>query len=578
MLQTLTIRDFVIVDTLNLEFERGFTVLTGETGAGKSILIDALSLALGARAETGVTRAGTDKAEISATFNIAQNTEANGWLKTNEIDIDDAQLILRRVMYADGRTRAFINGIAATVQQLKELGEFLVDIYSQNAHHALLKLSTQRAVLDEFSGLTDTAQQLVTAYQHWNTLHQQGLTIQKNAAIYADELAELRDKNRDLIQLGVDTPNWQEDWDALQQEHSRLSNGASLLSGTQAILELLSEGELSAIRLLSQVQHKLQDLREFDHSLDEAVESLDSVLISVEEIDRFLNRYVQRTELDPQRLNEVELRIQANYQAARKYRVRPEELPSLLDTGQQRMAELEAFTNDGALAKQAVIALDECNRLAKKLSAGRALAANTLSEKITAEMQRLSLSGGQFVVQLSPQALAANGLEQVEFLVAGHAGVAPKPLSKVASGGELSRISLAIRVVTAQQHSVATMIFDEVDVGIGGGVAEVVGQLLKTLAQESPALAKQPNKQADKQPNAQLQFNQRQVLVITHLPQVASQGAQHLRVSKSQLDNQTLSTIVALNQSQRIDEIARMLGGIEITDTTRQHASEMLGF
>ena len=578
MLQTLTIRDFVIVNVLNLEFERGFTVLTGETGAGKSILIDALSLALGARAETGVTRAGCDKAEISATFNIAQNTEANGWLKTNEIDIDDAQLILRRVMYADGRTRAFINGIAATVQQLKELGEFLVDIYSQNAHHALLKLSTQRAVLDEFSGLTDTAQQLVTAYQHWNTLHQQGLTIQKNAAIYADELAELRDKNRDLIQLGVDTPNWQEDWDALQQEHSRLSNGASLLSGTQAILELLSEGELSAIRLLSQVQHKLQDLREFDHSLDEAVESLDSVLISVEEIDRFLNRYVQRTELDPQRLNEVELRIQANYQAARKYRVRPEELPSLLDTGQQRMAELEAFTNDGALAKQAVIALDECNRLAKKLSAGRALAANTLSEKITAEMQRLSLSGGQFVVQLSPQALAANGLEQVEFLVAGHAGVAPKPLSKVASGGELSRISLAIRVVTAQQHSVATMIFDEVDVGIGGGVAEVVGQLLKTLAQESPALAKQPDKQVDKQPNAQLQFNQRQVLVITHLPQVASQGAQHLRVSKSQLDNQTLSTIVALNQSQRIDEIARMLGGIEITDTTRQHASEMLGF
>lgn len=561
MLQTLSIRDFVIVDTLNLEFEHGFTVLTGETGAGKSILIDALSLALGARAESGVTRAGCDKAEISATFYIAHNLDANNWLQANEIDVDDAQLILRRLMYADGRTRAFINGIATTVQQLKELGEFLVDIYSQNAHHALLKLSTQRTILDAFAGLDDTVQQLASYYKTWYKFHVQRIEVEKNSAAYADELAELRDKNRELAQLGLGSESWQEEWEALQQEHVRLSHGASLFSGCEEARELLSEGELSAMRLLSQVQHKLQDLREFDTTLDEAVESLDSAVIGLEEVDRFLNRYLQHTELDPERLNEVEARIQANHNVARKYRVRPEELANLLMSGKLRLAELESFANDGELAKQEALALSVCNELAKKLSAGRALAGKALSQKIMQEMQRLSLSGGQFQVQLTAQDLTATGLEQVEFLVAGHAGVAARPLKKVASGGELSRISLAIRVATAQQGSVGTMIFDEVDVGIGGGVAEVVGQLLKQLAEAST-----------------LTTSQRQVLVITHLPQVASQGAQHLRVSKSQLNNQTLSTIEVLDKPMRVEEIARMLGGIEITETTRQHASEMLGF
>ena len=561
MLQTLFIRDFVIVDTLNLEFERGFTVLTGETGAGKSILIDALSLALGARAEGGVTRAGCEKAEISATFNIANIPDATSWLQTNEMQSgsttsEDAALILRRVMYADGRTRAFINGIAATVVQLKELGEFLVDIYSQNAHHSLLKLSTQRSVLDEYASLSVTAQELSSHYKIWHRLHLQRLEVEKNSAAYADELAELRDKNRELAQLGFDADTWDEEWDALQSEHVRLSHGASLLSGTEEARELLSEGDLSVLRLLSQVQHKLQDLREFDASLTEAVESLDSAVIGLEDVDRFLNRYLQRSELDPQRLNEVETRIQTLHNTARKYRVRPEELPDLLTQGQARMAELELFANNGELAKKEAQALAIYHQVATKLSAGRLDAAKQLGTKITAEMQRLSLSGGKFEVQLTPQDIAATGLEQVEFLVAGHAGVAARPLNKVASGGELSRISLAIRVATAQQGSVATMIFDEVDVGIGGGVAEVVGQLLKTLGDD----------------------NKRQVLVITHLPQVASQGARHLRVSKSLVNNQTLSTIEALDDAMRIEEIARMLGGIDITETTRQHASEMLGF
>jgi DNA repair protein RecN (Recombination protein N) len=548
MLQTLNIRDFVIVEQLNLEFERGYTVLTGETGAGKSILIDALSLALGARNEGDVVRQGCEKSEMSAHFMLADNPAAQGWLSEHEIEADDHELVLRRVIYADGRSRAFINGTSATVAQLKELGEFLVDIYSQNAHHSLLKLATQRAVLDDFGGLSRLAQAVSTQYKVWSTLNETRLEVERNASQYADELAELRDKTRELTQLGFD----QNEWDDLQQEHSRLSHGASLLSGCELSRELLSEGEVSALRQLSSVQSKLQALRDFDASLDEPLTAIDSAIIGLEEADRFLNRYLQKSELDPARLAEVENRIQAIHGVARKYRITVETLPELLTQWQARMAELDGVGADGELVKKEAAALDEYMSQAQQLSTGRTKAAKILSEKITKEMQQLSLSGGQFEVSLAAQEKSAAGLELVEFLVAGHAGVSPKPLNKAASGGELSRISLAIRVVTAQQGSVPTMIFDEVDVGIGGGVAEVVGQLLKQLGAA------------------------RQVLVITHLPQVAALGAQHLRVSKTQKNGQTLSHIQPLSDAERVEEIARMLGGIELTDTTRQHAKEML--
>lgn len=548
MLQTLSIRDFVIVDQLDLDFQSGFTVLTGETGAGKSILIDALSLALGARGEGGVTRAGCDKAEISACFSLQNNTEALTWLAEQEIAQDEPELLLRRVIYADGRSRAFINGTSATMQQLKELGEFLVDIYSQNAHHSLLKAATQRQILDEFGGLSAVAKSVAEQYRHWYHLHGMRLELEKNAEAYADELALLRDNVRELSALAFEA----QEWEVLQHEHLLLSNGASLIGSGENCLELLSEGELSALNLLAQVQHHLQNMQTFDASLAEVSESLDSGVIQLQEASRSLNRYIQRMELDPARLSEVDARIQSIHAAARKYRSRVEDLPALLDGWQVRMVELANFADDGALAEQERAALSEYTKLAETLSAGRAKAAAILHQKITAEMQRLSLSGGQFSVALTPVAPSVHGLEQVEFLVAGHAGVAPRALSKVASGGELSRISLAIRVVTAQQGSVPTMIFDEVDVGIGGGVAEVVGNLLKQLGE------------------------QRQVLVITHLPQVAALGKHHLRVSKSQANGQTLSTIAALNADSRIEEVARMLGGIELTETTRQHAKEML--
>ncbi len=553
MLQTLSIRDFVIVDKLDLDFSSGFTVLTGETGAGKSILIDALSLALGARGEGGITRTGCDKAEINASFNLNHNSEAVSWLTAQEISFEEPELLLRRVIHADGRSRAFINGTPATMAQLKEIGELLVDIYSQNAHHSLLKLATQRQILDEFGGLTETATQVASQYKQWHNLHATRLALEKNVATYADELTLLRDKVRELAQLSFAL----EEWEVLQQEHARLSNGASLISTGEGCLELLSEGELSALSLLAQVQHKLQGMQALDASLTEGIEALDTGIIQLEETSRFLNRYIQRVDLDPARLSEVDARIQAIHSAARKYRTRIEELPVLLTDWQARITELNGMTDDGALAKQEAQALSEYMQLAQDLSTDRRKAAAILNEKITAEMQRLSLSGGKFVVEFTAQAPSAIGLEQVEFLVAGHAGVAPRALNKVASGGELSRISLAIRVVTAlaiseERSSVPTMIFDEVDVGIGGGVAEVVGNLLKQLGAE------------------------RQVLVITHLPQVAAQGGHHFRVSKSVVNAQTLSKIEPLDDMQRIEEIARMLGGIQITETTRQHAQEML--
>lgn len=547
MLQALSIQNFVIVEQLDLEFSRGFTTLTGETGAGKSILIDALSLALGARNEGEVVRSGCDKADISVTVDIHQNQLAQTWLADNEIDAAD-DLILRRVIYSDGRSRGFINGAAATVGQLKALGEYLVDIYSQNAHHSLLNVNTQRQILDAFSGSTALVKQVADYYKAWHKLHLQQAEIEKNAAAYADELAELRDKLRELAQLNFVA----EEWEELQLEHSRLSNSAELISGVEASLHLVSEGDVDALSMLTHAQQKLLSLVELDSQLTEAAETIDSAVIQLQEAARSLNRYLQRDDMDPGRLSEVENRIQAVHGIARKYRVRPDELPELLTNWQARMTELESFANDGELAKQVAVALENYMQTAKTLSAARQQSAQDLSAKITVEMQRLSLSGGQFQVALEPCELSANGLEQIGFLVAGHAGVEPRPLSKVASGGELSRISLALHVTTAAQGSVPCMIFDEVDVGIGGGVAEVVGKLLKQLGEN------------------------RQVLVITHLAQVAAQAAQHLQVSKTQADGKTLSHIQHLNEAERVEEIARMSGGLEITDATRSHAKEML--
>ncbi len=548
MLQSLSIRDFVIVDQLDLDFSSGLTVLTGETGAGKSILIDALSLALGARAESGMIRQGCEKTEISVCFRVQAHDGILRWLEDNAIELDQGELIFRRVLYQDGRSRAFLNGQSVTLQQLKEIGEELVDIYSQNAHHSLLKLATQRDILDDYAGATELAKSTAQLYQAWHQLREQREKMEQSAEQYQHELALLRDQCRELKQLNFTVA----EWESLQQEHYRLSNAAELMSGCELILDTLSESDVAAMRQLNLARQQLQKMREIDPAFNEAYDTLQSGVIQVEESGRLVKRYLQQADLDPEKLAEVDARLQAVHASARKYRVRPEGLPELLADSEQRMQELSAYADDGELKKREQAAEQAYLAAAQQLSDLRQQAAPKLSQQITTHMQAMALAGGQFQVALNTQTPAASGLEQVEFLVAGHAGAEPRALNKVASGGELSRISLAIRVATAAQTQVQTMIFDEVDVGIGGGVAEIVGKLLRQLSAS------------------------RQALVITHLPQVAAQGQHHLKVSKHSTQGATLSQIQALSEAERVEELARMLGGVEITDTTRRHAQEML--
>jgi DNA repair protein RecN (Recombination protein N) len=550
MLLNLSILDFVIVDKMSLDFKSGFSALTGETGAGKSILIDALSLALGQRNEGGVVRLHQDKADISAIFDIKHNQEVIDWLKENELESDGAELILRRVIHADGKSRAFINGKVATLQQLKELGESLVDIYSQNSHHSLLKLSAQRQILDNFGGHSDLAATTYQLYQAWHKLHVQKIEYEKNALIYSDELAELRDKLRELKQFSFTLS----DWETLQQDHVMMSHGNELIEDVNLCIELLEKDETAISDRLHLVQQKISHALSIDEKLKESSDLIDSINIQIEELLRSLNRYLQKVDLDPERLKDIEARIQAIHNFGRKHRIKPEDFESTLLAWQARMDELESFESDDGIDAKEKIALEAFNISAQLLSKARKTASEILSQNITAAMQKLSFSHGSFEVKLTPQDPTAHGLEQIEFLVASHLGAEPRPIHKAASGGELSRLSLAIRVASISKANVPCMIFDEVDVGIGGSVAEIVGKLLKELGHH----------------------DQRQVLVITHLAQVASLAIHHYKVSKTQENNQTLSHIHLMDDKMRIDEIARMLGGVSITDTTRAHAKEML--
>ena len=550
MLLNLSILDFVIVDKMSLDFKPGFSALTGETGAGKSILIDALSLALGQRNEGGFVRLHQDKADISAIFDIQNNNEVIDWLKENELESDNAELILRRVIHADGKSRAFINGKVSTLQQLKELGESLVDIYSQNSHHSLLKLSSQRQILDNFGGHSDLAAEVYLLYQTWHKLHIQKIEYEKNAQIYSDELAELRDKLRELKQFAFTLT----DWETLQQDHSMMSHGSELIENINFCIEVLEKDDTAISNRLHLVQQKISHSVAIDEKLKESSDLMDSICIQTQELIRSLNRYLQKVDLDPERLKDIEARIQAIYNFGRKHRIKPEEFEATLFSWQARMDELESFQSDEGIDAKEKAALEAFNQKAGLLTQARKKASQTLGQNITDAMQKLSFSHGRFEVKLTAQEPSLHGLEQIEFLAAPHLGAEARPIHKAASGGELSRLSLAIRVASISKANVPCMIFDEVDVGIGGSVAEIVGKLLKELGSH----------------------DQRQVLVITHLPQVASLAVHHYKVSKTQENNQTLSHIHLMDEKMRVDEIARMLGGISITDTTREHAKEML--
>ena len=550
MLRTLSIRDFVIVDSLELEFHPGFTVLTGETGAGKSILIDALALTLGERGDAAVVRAGCERADISAEFDIQPLPELVQWLRAAELEGDPGLVLLRRVIDKNGRSRAFVNGRPATQSQLREAGEWLLDIHGQHAHQSLLKPDAQRALLDAHAGLAPLAAQVAAAYRRWQKLAQARAEYETHAAQRNAEREQLQWQVRELEQLALQS----DEWDAVQAEHTRLAHAAGLIEGVQAALETLSEADAACLPLLSGTGARLEALLGYDAGLREALELIRSGEAQVQEAVYALRHYADRVELDPQQLAAVEARMEAIHGSARKFRLAPPELPEHLLQLQARLGELEIASNLEALVKQEQQARTSYFDLAAKLSAGRKKAAARLGKEVTQAMQQLAMAGGTFEVALNPYPTdgSVHGVELVEFLVAANPGVEARALAKVASGGELSRISLAIQVITSKAALVPTLIFDEVDAGIGGGVAEIVGRQLKTLGRE------------------------RQVLCVTHLPQVAAQADQQWSVSKSGIEGKVKTMVSVLDQKARIEEVARMLGGTEITATTRKHAAEML--
>ena len=554
MLKHLSIKDFVIVDRIALDFESGFTVLTGETGAGKSILIDALSLALGERGDAGQIRHGCERAEINAAFNLQQALELSRWLDENDLQGDPESCLMRRILETNGRSRNYLNGHAVTLQQMRAAGEFLVSIHSQHAHQSLLHKDAQRELLDAFAGCVELAHGVKTTYQRWQDCRQQRIAMAQHAAESQDKRGQLEWQLQELTALNFNGDEWR----TLQADHSRLSHVASLLTAAEASLDALSESESALLSQLIAVNTQLQHLLEYDAQLKPITDLLDAAHIQLQESVYELKHYRQSLDLDPHMLQEVEQRLSAIHATARKFRTAPEELPALIESLQQQLTALGCDADIGHLQMLETAAQAEYLQQANVLSAIRLKAGETLSQQVSDAMQTLAMAGGAFSVALLPlEQGAANGLEQIEFQVTAHQGLPLRPLAKAASGGELSRISLAIQVITSKVGTVPILIFDEVDVGIGGKVAEIVGQLLRTLGKE------------------------RQVLCITHLPQVAAAGDHHWQVIKSSDDlknRPVYSQINVLNPPQRIEEIARMLGGVNITETTRQHAAEMLQY
>jgi DNA repair protein RecN (Recombination protein N) len=547
LLRALEIRDFVIVESASLELEPGFSVLTGETGAGKSILVDALELLVGARSEAGVVKEGCERAELSAEFEFETNQPASSWVEEHELVGDPGQVILRRTIDRSGRTRCFINGHSATLAQLKELGELLVDIHGQHAHQSLLRGPAQRDLVDSHAEAAALAAETAAAFRDWKRLERLAEEAQKSFAAREAERAETADTAAELRKLALR----EGEWELVSAEHTRLAHGSSLLAGAQSALEALTEAEGAALAQLSAVAARLRSLSEHDGGLTAIVELLESAEAQAGEAVRALRHYAERVDLDPEALRRTEARVEALHAAARKHRVRPEALGARLAELEKRLAELELAVNPEALTREVDSSRRKFMDLARQLSAKRAAAAQALAKSVTAAMQQLAMAGGRFSVSLKKlDEPAASGAEEVEFEVASHPSLPLRPLAKVASGGELSRISLAIQMVAAKASPVATLVFDEVDSGIGGAVADTIGGSLHRLGKD------------------------RQVLCVTHLPQVAARANQHYSVDKAATRSRLAVRVTKLDRAARVAELARMLGGAE--STARKHAAEML--
>ncbi len=552
MLVHLSIHNYAIVEHLDLELARGMSVITGETGAGKSIMLDALGLALGDRADCGVVRPGADKADILATFDLVDIPEAHVWLVERDLE-QDGPCILRRVITAEGRSRGYINGTPCPLGDLKALGELLIDIHSQHEHQSLLKTDTHRRLLDEYAGASDLARQVQLAAQRWRQTRQEleRLSNSSDEQRARHQLLSYQLEELENLNLG------ENELELLEQEHKNLTNAEALFGVCRQVIDQCSESDSgNVLSVLSTCLSRLGNTGDGPKALGEAANLIASAQIQVEEAVGELNRFLDHFDADPMRLQALEERLDALYTLARKHRVQPSELPEL----QQRLIdELEGLNaSDESLERLA----DELAAYAKhyqlkatELSGLRHQAAGQLASAVEQEIQRLGMPGGRFHIALTPlngDDLSPHGLESVELLVSANPGQPLKGLTKVASGGELSRISLAIQVITAQTSRIPTLVFDEVDVGIGGPTAEIVGQLLRRLGDRG------------------------QVLTVTHLPQVAAQGHHHLFVHKVRHSDTTHTAVASLGKRERVEEVARMLGGIDLTKESLAHARKMV--
>jgi DNA repair protein RecN (Recombination protein N) len=552
MLTGIHVRNFAIIDEVEIDFSGGMTVLTGETGAGKSILVDAMGLVLGDRGGTGLVRSGAGRAEFTAEFDLSGLPAARDWLEEQTLDMDH-ECILRRVISEDGRSRAFINGNNVPLQSLKTLGDMLLDIHGQHFHQSLARRDVQREMLDYFGGLSDLVAATADAYAGWK---QQADKLEALDASDAD-----RDARLDLLtfQIGeLDALDLQADeYPALSAEQARLRNSGRLAEGVTAALQRIYDADDgNAHSLVAESARSIEALERYDETLRPAADLLSEANIQLAEAADLLRRYGESLDADPARQNHVEARLDAITNLARKHRVEPESLGELHRSLAAQREELEHAEERGDALREAVAAAEAAYRqTAEKLSAARRKAAKRFASEVTDAMGGLGMPGGVFDVRITPRGSGrpgAAGMDDIEFLVSANPGQDPEPLSKVASGGELSRMSLAIQVIASDGSRVPTMVFDEVDSGVGGGVAEMVGLRLRELGKT------------------------RQVFCVTHLPQVASLGNHHFRIMKISDGKSTRTAITALNEDERVKEIARMLGGVEITRRTMDHAAEML--
>lgn len=552
MLTRLQVRNFAIIDEIEVEFGAGMTVLTGETGAGKSILVDALGLVLGERGGTGLVRPGSERAEFSAEFDITAQPEAKAWLETQALDAD-TDCLLRRVIGADGRSRAFINGNAVPLQSLKELGEKLLDIHGQHFHQSLGRRSVQRDLLDHFGGLKALRLTTAAAFAEWLDLDSRLERLEEAEADRSARLDLLTFQTRELDSLALKTG----EFDSLQAERQRLKMSSVLTEAVTRALHAIYDDETANVQsLLTTALHELESASAIDAELDPVKTLLQEASIQVSEAADGLQRYSGALDMDPARRDWIEERLDAIQALARKHRVGADELEGLHERLLAQLDELDNAEATGArLAKEVAEAKARFLKEAGLLSRGRRKAATAFAAHVTEAMRGLGMPGGVFEISLSALSEAdarAWGLEDVEYLISANPGQAPMPLAKVASGGELSRMSLSIQVIASDGSAIPTMVFDEVDSGVGGGVAEMIGRRLKGLGAT------------------------RQVFCVTHLPQVASLANHHFRVSKRSDSKTTRTEITELGKDERVEELARMLGGVKITKRTRAHAAEML--